>query len=90
MIDKASKTSHLRDKFASRYFPKPEVDVSDTKQAREAVHDWSLSEYHSIGTCAIGDCLDASLRVNGAKNLRVVDASVFPNHVSGNIVGKSP
>ena len=89
MMEKASKTSHLKDKFATRYFPRPEIDVSDTKQAKEVVHDWSLSEYHSIGTCAIGDAVGSDLRVFGARNLRVVDASVFPSHVSGNIVGKS-
>jgi choline dehydrogenase-like flavoprotein len=33
----------------------------------------------------MGDVLDSRLRVRGVKNLRVVDASAFPNHVSGNI-----
>ena len=45
-----------------------------------------LSEYHPIGSCAMGDCVDTHLRVNGTRNLRVADASIFPNHVSGNIV----
>lgn len=60
--------------------------MSDTKQVTDQVYDWHLSEYHPIGSCAMGDCVDTHLRVKGAKNLRVVDASVFPNHVSGNIV----
>jgi len=34
----------------------------------------------------MGDVLDSTLKVKGVKGLRVVDASVFPNHVSGNIV----
>ena len=50
------KTSNLKDKIASRYFPKGDVDVSETKQARGVPYDWSLSQYHPIGTCAIGDC----------------------------------
>jgi choline dehydrogenase-like flavoprotein len=86
LFDKASKTKHLSDKIASRYFPEPSVDITDTKQARDVVYDWTMSEYHPIGTCSMGDCVDSRLKVNGVRNLRVVDASVFPNHVSGNIV----
>jgi choline dehydrogenase-like flavoprotein len=48
--------------------------------------DWVLSEYHPIGTCAMGSAVDSRLRVKGVEGLRVVDASVFPNNVSGNIV----
>lgn len=33
----------------------------------------------------MGDALDSRLRVKGAQNLRVVDASAFPGNVSGNI-----
>lgn len=34
----------------------------------------------------MGDALDSRLRVKGVQRLRVADASIFPNHVSGNIV----
>ena len=48
------------------------------------------SIYHFCGTCAIGfsdkkSVVGPSLKVHGLKGLRVVDASVFPNIVSGNI-----
>ena len=48
------------------------------------------SIYHLCGSCAIGvndkiSVVDASLKVHGLKGLRVIDASVFPNIVSGNI-----
>jgi choline dehydrogenase len=45
--------------------------------------------YHPIGTARMGpnaeDAVDARLRVRGVSGLRVVDASVFPHHMSGNI-----
>ena len=55
--------------------------MSDTKQARDHVHEWVLSEYHPCGSLAMGDAVDSRLKVKGVKNLRVVDASIFPNHV---------
>jgi choline dehydrogenase-like flavoprotein len=36
------------------------------------------------GTCRIGDVVDARLRVNGVAGLRVADASVMPDVISGN------
>jgi len=47
--------------------------------------------YHAIGTCAMGpgddDVVDSRLRVRGVAGLRVVDASVLPIMVSGNLNG---
>ena len=44
--------------------------------------------YHPVGTCKMGTdplaVVDASLKVHGIDNLRVADASVMPNLVSGN------
>jgi choline dehydrogenase-like flavoprotein len=50
------------------------------------VHDIVAGEYHICGSVAMGDALDSRLRVKGVQGLRVADASVFPNNVSGNIV----
>jgi choline dehydrogenase-like flavoprotein len=45
---------------------------------------YSLTVYHLTSTCRIGDVVDARLRVDGVAGLRVADASVMPDVVSGN------
>ncbi|XP_071038925.1 neither inactivation nor afterpotential protein G-like [Parasteatoda tepidariorum] len=48
----------------------------------------AITAYHPVGTCAMGDhsmsVVDSTLRVHNVENLRVVDASVLPRHISGN------
>jgi choline dehydrogenase-like flavoprotein len=45
---------------------------------------YSLTVYHLTSTCRIGSVVDPRLRVVGVERLRVADASVMPNVVSGN------
>lgn len=84
MADKIALSKPLSGILGARYRPAPEVDLTDTAAAEQAVRDWIIGEYHSCGSCAMGDTVDSKLKVNGVARLRVVDASVFPNHVSGN------
>ncbi|KAF7720040.1 Glucose-methanol-choline oxidoreductase [Penicillium ucsense] len=84
--DKVRQSSYLKSSIAGRSIPAPNVDLTDLSAAKEAVHDNVLSEYHVCGSVALGDALDSHLRVKGVEGLRVADASVFPNNVSGNIV----
>ena len=48
-----------------------------------ALH-FSLTVYHLTSTCRIGSVVGPRLRVVGVGKLRVADASVMPNVVSGN------
>lgn len=57
-----------------------------TEEMKDAVREICMSEYHACGSVAMGDATDTKLRVKGTRNVRCVDASIFPNHVSGNIV----
>lgn len=48
-----------------------------------ALH-YALTVYHPTSTCRIGSVVDPRLRVVGVERLRVADASVMPNVISGN------
>lgn len=54
----------------------------------DAARRYSQSIYHPAGTCKMGNdamaVVDARLRVHGIEGLRVVDASIMPELVSGN------
>ena len=54
----------------------------------EAARQYSQTIYHPAGTCKMGSdaraVVDARLRVHGLTGLRVVDASIMPEIVSGN------
>ncbi|KAI0004689.1 aryl-alcohol dehydrogenase [Xylariaceae sp. FL0662B] len=83
----AMKTAVLGPQITGRLHPPPELDVGDLEQGKAAVEDVAVGAYHACGSCAMGSALDSRLRVHGVRNLRVCDASVFPNNVSGNIQG---
>ncbi len=61
----------------------PGSEPSDELLEDMALH-FSLTVYHESCTCRIGDVVDPELRVMGLGNLRVADASVMPNVISGN------
>ncbi|KAK3621607.1 hypothetical protein LTR56_022714 [Elasticomyces elasticus] len=86
MLDGVSESKALQGKLQRRVVPRGDFDLKDTKQGEKWAREWCLSEYHPCGSCAMGDAVDSRLKVNGTRGLRVVDGSVFPNHVSGNMV----
>lgn len=85
LLEKITNSKAMEGKIATRTYPAAaDSDFNNTEHAQAHVRDSVISEYHPVGSCAIGDAVDAKLRVKGVRNLRVADASVFPNHVSGN------
>jgi choline dehydrogenase len=67
----------------------PSVDVRSDAEIDAFVRAKSDSAYHPCGTCRMGldedAVVDGELRVRGIEGLRVVDASIMPSVVSGNL-----
>lgn len=63
------------------------LDKMDTADLHAYIRARTGTEYHPIGTAAMGTVVDSRLRVKGVKGvkgLRCTDASVIPVHISGN------
>jgi choline dehydrogenase len=69
--------------LAEKHGYEPGTNPSDALLENFALH-FSLTVYHPTSTCRIGDVVDPRLRVRGVAQLRVADASVMPNVISGN------
>ncbi|MGY1802506.1 GMC family oxidoreductase [Blastococcus sp. SYSU D00922] len=59
-------------------------DVPSDELLEDLARHYALTVYHATSTCRIGDVVDTDLRVMGVDRLRVADASVMPNVISGN------
>lgn len=85
---KIARTEPLKSHVTEEHAPGPGVAFDD----EEATLDWarrsSVTIYHPTGTCKMGvdpmAVLDPDLRVKGVQGLRVADASIMPQIVSGN------
>jgi choline dehydrogenase len=68
----------------------PGAHVQTDEQILDYCREKGGSVYHPVGTCKMGAAedpmavVDNELRVHGLHALRVVDASIFPNLISGN------
>ena len=76
----------LRDCIIDEYVPGKEYQTDS--ELLDAARRHSQTIYHPAGTCKMGNdasaVVDHQLRVHGLEGLRVVDASIMPEIVSGN------
>jgi len=75
------------------YFPKeikPGIEFQSEEQLIEAAGQIGTTIFHPVGTCKMGAAhdtsrvVDSTLKVEGIRHLRVVDASIMPTITSGN------
>ena len=77
----------MADYIVEEILPGPSVTSDD-----DLIQDFrkrSGTVYHPISTCRMGPdasraVVDARLRVHGLEGLRVIDASIFPQNITGN------
>jgi choline dehydrogenase-like flavoprotein len=73
--------------FAGKELPMSASAQTDS-QIEQFIRNNGDTIYHPVGTCRMGstalDVVDARLRVHGLQGLRVADASIMPQLISGN------
>ncbi|KAK4996892.1 hypothetical protein LTR66_003596 [Elasticomyces elasticus] len=85
-MDKVANQPIMKKNLAKRILPPQDASIEKEDERVEYVRNHVSTQYHLIGTCSMGEVVDDRLRVKGVKGLRVIDASIFPGHVSGNIM----
>ncbi|KAL0061374.1 hypothetical protein AAF712_011772 [Marasmius tenuissimus] len=84
-VRKIAQTTALRDEIEVEYTPGPEV------QTDEQIAEWATrglcTTFHTAGSCSMlprdkNGVVDTHLKVYGTKNIRVVDLSIVPLHIS--------
>lgn len=88
IVQRMAATEPLAGLIVERSRPEGPSVLDDVALERHALAT-SRTSYHPCGTCAMGsderlNVVDAKLRVHGIHRLRVIDASIMPNIVSGN------
>lgn len=68
----------------------PTFETFSHEKAEDHVQEHLSTQWHILGTCSMlpeedGGVVDPTLKVYGTANLRVVDASIIPLEVQGNI-----
>ena len=81
------KTKPLVDFVQEEVFPGSSINTQES--IRDYIKNELMTLYHPTSTCKMGDSsdkssvVDSKLKIHGLKNIRIVDASIFPNIISG-------
>ena len=74
--------------LGKRLYPPPSEEISTLAVAERWIRDIAICQWHWMSTCAMGEVVDNRLKVKGGiAGLRVVDASIIPACISGNLAG---
>ena len=79
----------FKDVLSSEISPGANVKTDD--DIHSAIRNLTTTGHHPVSTCRMGSdndkgaVLDNKFKVRGTQNLRVVDASAFPDQINGNI-----
>lgn len=88
-MDKVANRPILNKSLGERVLPPQSASIETEEERVEYVRNHISTQYHLIGTCTMGEVVDDKLKVKGVNQLRVIDASIFPGHVSGNIMAST-
>jgi choline dehydrogenase len=81
-------TSAFKEMLGKELVPGPDIGT-DVPKLKKYIKDTCITDWHPSGTCKMGldakAVVDSRLRVYGIDGLRVVDASIMPSVVSGNL-----
>lgn len=83
-LNKVSLVPKVKEQLSPSYSFASKVGLGSKEGEEAYIRRGVGTEHHPIGTAAMGDVVDAKLRVKGVSGLRVCDASVLPVHISGN------
>ena len=85
-MDQVANRPIMKKSLGKRVQPAADASIETDEERIEYVKNHVSTQYHLIGTAAMGEVVDDRLKVRGVRGIRVVDASIFPGHVSGNIM----
>ena len=81
----------MRQSAMAPFIAKELTPIDNDAQLDEHIRNTAITLHHPLGTCKMGRetdetaVVDPHLRVRGVERLRVIDASVMPDLISGNI-----